>query len=102
MRAPKAVIKCRRCHQSVPLNERVLEWFSGTGRRSDTQYLKPASWCDSCYEKEMEKREIDELEAWPDLEETLEVGTKLLKDDELEDDASPEGSFLMPGEETKW
>lgn len=100
---PKAVIKCRRCSQLLPLEDRLFDWLSGKGRHAHLEYLKPVPWCESCYEKEVEKREIAELESWPDLDETLDTGLQLVSDDELPYSYfdGPHG-FLMPGEETKW
>jgi hypothetical protein len=100
----KAVIKCRRCGQQLPLEERLLDWAQGTGRRDHLEYLRPIPWCEPCYEKEMENREVQEMESWPDLEETLQSGVELLSEDEppYYEFACPEGSMLMPGEETKW
>jgi hypothetical protein len=100
---PKAVIKCRRCGKPLPLEDRLLDWLSGKGRRDHLEYLKPVPWCESCYEKEVEKREITELESWPDLDETLSIGLELISDDEpaYSEFSGPHG-FLMVGEETKW
>lgn len=103
-REPKAVIKCRRCYKPLPLEDRLLDWVSGTGRRDHLEYLKPVPYCEPCYEKEVEKREIEELESWPNLIETLQTGLELLSEDELlsRGASCPEESFLMPGEVTKW
>ena len=38
---PKAVIKCRRCGKPLPLEDRLLDWLSGKGRRDHLEYLKP-------------------------------------------------------------
>lgn len=101
----KPVIKCRRCKQELPLEDRLLDWMSGTGSRRNREYLKPVPWCEPCYEKEVEAQEIKELESWPDLEETLEIGLQLVLDDDPEYHFfdSPEGRGMMRlGEVTKW
>lgn len=87
------------------MEDRIVDWVSGVGKKAHRSYLKPVPWCEPCYEREVEKQELMDLEAWPDLHETLQEGLDLI----LEDDpwysewACPEGrGMMMVGEVTKW
>jgi hypothetical protein len=101
-RTLKPVIRCRSCRSSVDREERPWAWVPGSGAKADNEYIRYLPLCERCYERRAEDQAVKDLEKWPDLEETLEDGYRLIQEDELEDFSAPESSFLMPGEKTTW